>query len=90
MITSSLITGEVAYKLWEISDDVRRFYVTDGSVIIKATTSKILDDMTSCSLSWNTKKSQKLLESPGVVLENIGTVIISLCFKTFLLTVNTS
>ncbi|XP_053375517.1 uncharacterized protein LOC128547297 [Mercenaria mercenaria] len=64
--------GEVAYKVWKISDDVNRFYVTDGSVVVKATTSKSLEDMTSCIMHTSVKKGQKLLKSAGVTIENIG------------------
>ncbi|XP_060584844.1 uncharacterized protein LOC132740838 [Ruditapes philippinarum] len=64
--------GEVAYKTWKISEDVNRFYVTDGTFIVKATTSKSLNDMSSCRMYTNLKKGQKLLKSADVTIENIG------------------
>jgi hypothetical protein len=66
------MTGEVAYKTWKISEDVNRFYVTDGTFIVKATTSKSLNDMSTCRMYTNLKKGQKLLKSADVTIEYIG------------------
>lgn len=71
-VTSQLQNGEVAYKVWKMSDDVLLFYITDGNMIIKAMTSHQLEDMTSCRIHWNERKAQKLTKSPGVSVENIG------------------
>ncbi|XP_052802821.1 uncharacterized protein LOC128233010 isoform X1 [Mya arenaria] len=71
-ITTKLKTGEVAYKIKKVDVDRYDFDVTDGQYVWKASTSKSVDDMTSCFLYLHPSKAQQLVQDGEANRETVG------------------
>lgn len=67
-----LRTGHIAYTVSQASSDKVNYDATDGQYILKATMSKMTDDMVTCHLYYHPRKASKLLKADGAVVENIG------------------
>jgi len=64
--------GEIAYTMKQVSAGELEFNVTNGVFLLKAKASAHSDDIVACSVYKNTLKSQQLVESEGVQIEQIG------------------